>query len=120
MSRMLRNVLFPSCLLGLLGTVVCRVELGDVHRWEASMDTKSLNEALMDRNSSVREAATKALGRMRDPRVVDPLVNTLGDPLDGVRDAAAVALKNLDEPLGGGGDMKASRVPTRHGKSLPG
>jgi HEAT repeat protein len=37
---------------------------------------------------------------MGDPRAVDPLVNALGDPLNGVRDAAAVALKNLNEPLG--------------------
>jgi len=47
---------------------------------------------------------------------VDPLVNALGDPLNGVRDAAAVALKNLNEPLGSG-SMRASRAPQGMGRA---
>jgi HEAT repeat protein len=99
-GRMLLGVVFPASLLVLLGTAVYCAGLEDIRTWEAGKDTKSLIEALMDKNSSVREAAAKALGRMGDPRAVIPLVKALGDPLNGVRDAAAVALKKLNEPLG--------------------
>jgi HEAT repeat protein len=72
----------------------------EISRAEYAKNTEIIVETLGDKDSRVREAAAKALGRMRDPRAVHPLVNALGDPLDGVRDAAAVALKNLNEPLG--------------------
>jgi HEAT repeat protein len=101
MGQILLQVALAAFIFPLLAVDAHCAEPEDVRRWEAAVDTKSLNEALVDRKSSVREAAAKALGSMRDPRAVDPLVNALGDPLDGVRDAAAVALKNLNEPLGG-------------------
>jgi HEAT repeat protein len=63
-------------------------------------DTASLLEALMDRNSDVREEAARALGQAGDTRAVEPLLIAVGDPYDGVRDAAADALEELGEPLG--------------------
>jgi HEAT repeat protein len=72
----------------------------EISRAESARNAEIIVESLEVKDSRVREAAAKALGRMGDPRAVDPLVNALGDPQSGVRDAAAVALKNLNEPLG--------------------
>jgi len=91
---------FVACLLLLLGTESRCADKGEISRAEYAKNTEKIVELLEDKDFRVREAAAQALGRMRDPRAVDPLVNALGDPMDGVRDAAAVALKNLNEPLG--------------------
>ena len=91
---------FAACLLLLLGSESRCADPSETFRAESVKDTEIIVELLEDKDFRVREAAAKALGRMGDPRAVDPLVNALGDPMDGVRDAAAVALKNLNEPLG--------------------
>jgi len=91
---------FAACLLLLLGTESHCADLREISRAEYAKNTEIIVELLEDKDFRVREAAAQALGRMRDPRAVDPLVNALGDAMDGVRDAAAVALKNLNEPLG--------------------
>jgi hypothetical protein len=81
---LLAMVLFVHFLL-FPGTVSSGASSEDIQRWENNMDIDSLVLALVNKDSAVREAAAKALGRMRDPRAVDPLVNALGDPMDGVR-----------------------------------
>lgn len=101
MGQIVFKVGLAACLLLLLGTESHCADLMEISRAESAKNTEIIVQSLGDKNSGIREAAAKALGRMRDPRAVDPLVNALGDPLDGVRDAAAVALKNLNEPLGG-------------------
>jgi len=48
--------------------------------------------ALADRTPSVRAAAALALGRIREPRAIDPLVAMLAEPVEGDRVAATEAL----------------------------
>lgn len=45
----------------------------------------------------VRKAAAKALGELRDPRAIEPLINALNDPFGGVRETVAYALGNIDD-----------------------
>ena len=99
-GSILYKVGFAACLLLLLGTESHCADLMEISRAESAKNTGFIVESLQDKDSRVREAAAKALGRMGDPRAVDPLVNALGDSLNRVRDAAAVALKKLNEPLG--------------------
>jgi HEAT repeat protein len=54
--------------------------------------------ALDDEDWGVREDAAVALGRLRDPRSVQPLIRALRDSDRAVREAATSALKELGEP----------------------
>jgi HEAT repeat protein len=54
---------------------------------------EALLVALGDRTPAVRTAAAAALGRMREPRAIDPLVSMLAEPLQSDRVAAAEALR---------------------------
>ncbi|MCA9456199.1 MAG: HEAT repeat domain-containing protein [Nitrospiraceae bacterium] len=54
--------------------------------------------ALDDEDWGVREDAAVALGRLGDPRGVQPLIRTLRDSDRAVREAATAALKALGEP----------------------
>jgi HEAT repeat protein len=49
----------------------------------------------------VRESAARELGKLGGPAAADALLLALGDPINDVRNAAAGALKDLNEPLGG-------------------
>ena len=67
---------------------------GDWHNCVAlgSPAVKPLIAALKDAGWSVREAAAKALGEIKDPRAVEPLIAALKDESSSVRRAAAEAL----------------------------
>ncbi|MEO6203191.1 MAG: HEAT repeat domain-containing protein, partial [Nitrospirales bacterium] len=54
--------------------------------------------ALDDEDWGVREDAAAALGRLGDPRSVQPLIRALRDSDRAVREAATSALKALGEP----------------------
>jgi HEAT repeat protein len=54
--------------------------------------------ALDDEDWGVREDAAVALGRLGDPRSVQPLIRALRDPDRAVREAATAALQALGEP----------------------
>jgi HEAT repeat protein len=71
--------------------------------WEKSDAAKSLVpkliEALRDENPWVRLSAAEALGKIKDPRAVEPLIAALKDPLS--RDYVAEALEEITgEKLG--------------------
>ena len=57
-----------------------------------------LISALKDEDSDVREAAAKALGKIKDPRAVEPLISALKDEDSDVREAAAKALGEIKDP----------------------
>ena len=63
---------------------------------------KRVLKALGDENEMVRAAAAQTLGRIGDPKAVDPLVIALGDRLGIVRYAAAMALKKMPPDFGTG------------------
>lgn len=54
--------------------------------------------ALKDEDWAIREEAAALLGRLRDPRAVDPLVSVLRDADRAVREAAIGALTAIGEP----------------------
>ena len=56
-----------------------------------------LNAALQDQQPSVRAAAASALGRLRDPASVEPLVEVLGDDNPAVGKTAALVLRSFDD-----------------------
>ena len=91
MSRTLPKVVLGACLLLLPGTEAHCADPVDISRWESEKDMKRVFKALGDENEMVREAAAQALGRIGDPKAVDPLVIALGDRLGIVRYAAAMA-----------------------------
>ncbi|MGG7378601.1 HEAT repeat domain-containing protein, partial [Escherichia coli] len=55
-------------------------------------------KALIDANSDVRTAAAEALGKIRDPRAVVPLVAALDDDSWSVNKSVAEALEKLGPP----------------------
>jgi HEAT repeat protein len=78
----------------------------DVRKLEAKGDVRGLVKALgYEKEAKVREAAAWALGDVRDPRAVEPLVAALKDSDYGVGHAAAKALVKIGalavEPLVG-------------------
>jgi HEAT repeat protein len=56
-----------------------------------------LNSALGDQQPSVRAAAATALGRLRDPGSVEPLVAALDDDNAAVGKTAALVLRGFDD-----------------------
>jgi len=68
---------------------------------EMNRDVEGLIKALKHRDDDIRADAAKALGEIRDPRAVEPLIDALKpDPDSFVRQRAAYALGNI-------GDAKA-------------
>ena len=65
-------------------------------RWEDPEAGAPLRKLALHPASSVRSAALSALGRLRDDRETDLLVRALGDSNSTVRQAAALALADLD------------------------
>ena len=51
--------------------------------------------ALKDEDGSVRWEAAEALGKIKDPRAVEPLIAALKDEVSGVRESAAEALRKI-------------------------
>jgi len=63
-----------------------------------SSTLEGLVERLLDENEGVRWGAAEALGRLGDPRAVEPLIDTLWDDDARVRLKAAWALGMLGDP----------------------
>lgn len=59
---------------------------------------EALVEKLEDKDSYIRKAAAKGLGKISDTRSVEPLVGRLEDEDSDVRDAAAKALGKIGDP----------------------
>ncbi len=57
----------------------------------------ALLTALLDEDDNVRQGVAEALGKLRDPRAVDPLINALQDEQSIVRAYAADALAELGD-----------------------
>ena len=73
----------------------------NVEKMEAKRDVQGLIKALdYQKDASVRDAAAKALGKLKDARAVVPLIAALEDESTGVRREAA-------EALGKSGDARA-------------
>ncbi len=81
---MLRNLRCPSVLTVLLLSALLSGCSGDPVRQRI--------QELRRGNAAARRAAAEELGKMRDPRAVEPLITTLNDPDESVGNAAAVAL----------------------------
>jgi HEAT repeat protein len=64
----------------------------DIHQLEAKRDTQGLIKALSFKDAAIRMAAAEALGPLKDPTAVEPLVGLLKDDNAGVRIAAVAAL----------------------------
>jgi HEAT repeat protein len=64
----------------------------DINALEAKRDTQGLIKALAYKDAAIRMAAAEALGPLKDPISVDPLVGLLRDENAGVRRAAVAAL----------------------------
>jgi VWFA-related protein len=69
--------------------------------WLGGLPVEGASEALLtaldDRAAPVRSAAAAALGKMREPRAVDPLVAMLAEPLERDRVAAGDALLSFGQ-----------------------
>lgn len=69
------------------------------------MDADRYIEDLKDANSTIRLNAVDALGKIKDPRAVDPLIASLKDENYNIQQATAIALGNISgdsyNPTGG-------------------
>ncbi len=71
----------------------------DVGKMRERNNVNGLIKALgYKKDHSVRKAATKALGNIRDPRVVEPLIAALKDEEKKVRETAAFYLGKIGDP----------------------
>ena len=70
-------------------------------------------EKISDDNEGTRWNAAEALGRLGDPRAVEPLIDTLWDDDARVRTKAAWALGMLGDP---GSGSPAETLPDRAGR----
>jgi HEAT repeat protein len=71
----------------------------DVDEMEGKKDTKALLKALQYKEDpSVRQKAAQALGNMRDPALIEPLIDALRDESWQVRWDAAEALSKVGKP----------------------
>jgi HEAT repeat protein len=64
----------------------------NIHQLEAKRDVQGLIKALNFKDPAIRMAAAEALGPLKDPLAVEPLVGLLKDDNAGVRRAAVAAL----------------------------
>lgn len=70
----------------------------NVEKLEARRDVEGLMKALRyDKNWSVREEATSALGDIADARAIEPLIKALEDEDRDVREEAAEALIKIGD-----------------------
>ncbi len=51
----------------------------NVEKLEEKKDVKGLIKSLNDNDKCVRREATKALGEIRDPKAIEPLIHALND-----------------------------------------
>ncbi len=70
----------------------------DIDGMLEAKDVVGLIEALRHKNNSIREKAAQALGKLNNPRAVDPLIQTLKDYDESVRQKAAEALGEIKDP----------------------
>jgi len=98
-------------------------------QWQASsalagLGTEGMNHllaALHSRNKHTRLGVIEALGEIRDPRAVDPLIGLLGDDDNEVRWEAALALGEIADPRAFGPLEATLRDPdryVRHGSAI--
>lgn len=98
-------------------------------QWQASsalagLGTEGMNHllaALHSRNKHTRLGVIEALGEIRDPRAVDPLIGLLGDNDNEVRWEAALALGEIADPRAFGPLEATLRDPdryVRHGSAI--
>ncbi len=91
-------------------------------QWQASgalagLGTEGMDHllsALKTRNKDIRLGVIEALGEIRDPRAVEPLIGLLGDKDNEVRWEAALALGEIADPRALGPLEGALRDPDRY------
>lgn len=91
-------------------------------QWQASsalagLGTEGMDHllsALKTRNKDIRLGVIEALGEIRDPRAVEPLIGLLGDNDNEVRWEAALALGGIADPRALGPLEGALRDPDRY------
>ncbi|MGD2252616.1 MAG: HEAT repeat domain-containing protein [Anaerolineales bacterium] len=77
----------------------------------SSGDVDALVSLLNDQDEAVRQSAAKALGQLRDPRAVGPLMAALGGPVERFIDAVATALGEIGDPRAVPALQKSLRHP---------
>jgi len=95
---MLKKCLIFVVLLLLVG---CGTTLKNVRKYQEQRDVEKLIAALKERNwgNRIGMEAAKALGEIKDPRAVEPLIAALkDDDLPSVQMEAAKALGELKDP----------------------
>ena len=71
----------------------------NIKRLQSQRNVEGLIRALdYNKEASVRQAATMALGELKDPRAVEPLIAALKDSDKNVRWEAANALGEIKDP----------------------
>jgi HEAT repeat protein len=81
-----------------VGTLVCICVLGLVPSARGNTDqVDNYIRQLKDKHADIRARAAAALGEMKDPRAVEPLIATLADPDSSVRSYVALALGKIKD-----------------------
>lgn len=70
----------------------------DIKKLAARGKVDALVKALTHPDAKIRSEAAEALGKLRDPRAIEPLVAACGDDVLDVRHSAMWALGNIGEP----------------------